>query len=309
MRRNLIDAQAALGFVNQQAAYIEPQVNMMVYPDIIYQNIIPVDNAANPFVKTVVYFSADQFGQARWINGNSDDIPLAGTERNRHETPVHTAGIGYGFGWEEINDAMMYGVNLTAEDAMAARRAYEEMCQTIALQGDTVKGFNGLLNYPGVTVVALPNGSWTGDGTTEDEILEDVNSLLLGVPQATLFTTVADTLLMSPERLNLLATIRLGDTGTTVLSFLRQNNSYTAMTGQPLTIRGIQQLSTAGSGNTQRMIAYRRSPDVLKLHIPMPHRFLPAFQDGPLHWVVPGVFRMGGLDIRRPAEVRFGDGL
>jgi len=41
----------------------------------------------------------------------------------------------------------------------------------------------------------------------------------------------------------------------------------------------------------------------------MPHRFLPVFQGGPLHWVVPGVFRLGGLDIRRPKEVRYIDGI
>jgi hypothetical protein len=57
------------------------------------------------------------------------------------------------------------------------------------------------------------------------------------------------------------------------------------------------------------MIAYRRDPQVLKLHIPMPHRFLGVYQDGPLHWVVPGVFRLGGLDIRRPLEVKYRDGI
>lgn len=57
------------------------------------------------------------------------------------------------------------------------------------------------------------------------------------------------------------------------------------------------------------MIAYRKDPQVLKAHIPMPHRFLPVYQDGPLHWVVPGVFRLGGLDIRRPKEVRYIDGI
>jgi hypothetical protein len=57
------------------------------------------------------------------------------------------------------------------------------------------------------------------------------------------------------------------------------------------------------------MVAYRRNPQVLKLHVPMPHRFLPVYQDGPLNFVVPGVFRLGGLDIRRPKEVRYGDGI
>ncbi len=56
------------------------------------------------------------------------------------------------------------------------------------------------------------------------------------------------------------------------------------------------------------MIAFRRSPEVLKLHIPMPLRFLPVQIDG-LRYKVPGVFRLGGLDIRLPKEVIYRDGL
>lgn len=109
---------------------------------------------------------------------------------------------------------------------------------------------------------------------------------------------MADTLLLPHAKLNYLATKRLGDTQMTLLEFLRKNNTYTATTGKPLTIRAVRGLETAGAGSTNRIIAYRRDPQVLKLHIPMPHRFLPVFQDSPLSWVVPGVFRLGGLDIR-----------
>jgi hypothetical protein len=304
------DAQAALGFVVSQATHIEATVNETIYPDIQYPGLIPVDTSAHPFTQTVTYYSSDKFGTARWINGNADDIPLAGSERTQHKTSVYTAGIGYGFGWEEVNVAMLMGVNLPAEDALAARRAYEEMVDVVALRGDASKGFAGLLNYPGVTAIAAQSAAvWTDPATTEDDMLDDVNELLQGVETATGYTSTADTLLLPNQRLRYLASTRLGDTGETVLQFLRRNNILTAMTGRPLTIRTIRGLETAGAGGTQRMIAYRRDPQVLKLHIPMPHRFLGIFQDGPLHWVNPGVFRLGGLDIRLPAEVRYSDGI
>lgn len=301
------DAQAAYGFVQSQATHIEATVNRTVYPDIQYPGLIPVDTSAHPFTQTVTYYSSDIYGKAKWINGNADDIPLAGTERNRHQTSVYTAGIGYGFGWEEVNVAMLMGGNLQADDALAARRAYEEFVDAGLLVGDAEKGFQGLLSYSGVTAITAGNGDWVN--ATEDEVLADVNEVILGVASATLYTSVADTLLLSPERMNLLATRRLGDTGMTILEFIRKNNTFTAMTGRPLTIAVLRGLSTAGAGGTQRMIAYRRSPDVLKAHIPMPHRFLGIYQDGPLHWVNPGVFRFGGLDIRKPAEVRYSDGI
>jgi hypothetical protein len=49
------------------------------------------------------------------------------------------------------------------------------------------------------------------------------------------------------------------------------------------------------------MIAYRRDPQVIKMHIPMTHRFLPVWQTGPLVFDVPGIFRLAGLEVRRPA--------
>lgn len=304
------DAQAATGFVTSQATHIEAAVNMMVYPDVQYPGLIPVDTSAHPFAQTVTYYSGDQYGAAKWLNGNSDDIPLAGTDRAQHKTAVHTAGIGYGFGWEEVGVAMMMGVNLQNDDAMAARRAYEEFVDGALLRGSPEKGYLGLMNYTGVTIVAAPTGAWGGGVTTEGQVLADFNALILGVANDTLYTSIADTVLLSPGKLNYLATTKLGDSGgMTLLEFIRKNNTYTAMTNRPLTIGVLRGLETAGAGSTERMIGYRRSPDVLKAHIPMPHRFLGIWQDGPLHWVNPGVFRFGGLDIRKPKEVRYMDGI
>lgn len=303
------DAQAALGFVRSQTTHVETAVNETVYPDIQYPGLVPVDTSAHPFAQTVTYYSSDKFGRADWINGNADDIPLAGTELAEFKTSVYTAAIGYGWGWEEVNVAMMLGRNLPADDAMAARRAYEEMVDRVMLRGDATKNFSGLISYPGITAAGAVNGDWDGTGTTEDQILADINAGILGIAADTLYTSVANTILLPPAKLNSLATRRLGDTTMTVLEFLRRNNTYTAMTGQALEIRTLRGLETAGAGNTERMIAYRRDPQVLKAHIPMPHRFLPVYQDGPLHWVVPGVFRLGGLDIRRPKEVRYIDGI
>ena len=304
----LFDAQAALGFVTSQTSSIEREVNATVYPDIQYQFLIPVDTSAHPFAKSVTYYSSDKFGRADWINGNANDIPRAGTELAKHETSVHMAGIGYGYGYEEINQAQMLGMNLQADDAMAARRAYEEMVERVALSGDTQKGFSGLINNTSVTAAAVTTGSWTA-ATNEDLVLADINNLILGIATDTQYTGMADTLLLPYAKMNFLSTNRLGDTQSTLLAFLRENNTYTAMTGQPLTIRAVRGLETAGAAGVNRMVAYRRNPQVLKLHVPMPHRFLPVYQDGPLNFVVPGVFRLGGLDIRRPKEVRYGDGI
>ena len=304
----LIDAQAALGFVIAQASIIEPGIYRTVYPDIQYRSLVPVDTSGSEFATSVTYFSQDQYGKADWINGNADDIPKAGTVRSKFETPVYTAGIGYGYGWEEIGRAQMLGINLSTEDAAAARRASEEMVDRVALLGDANKGFTGLFNAAGVTPVAAPTGDWAT--ATPDEIVADMNQSLLNVFNGTNTASIADRLLLPWSRYLLIATRKMSDNSDmTILQWFLANNVYTVQTGQQLTVRGQRGLDTAGVGGVPRLVAYRYDPQVLKLHMPMPHRFLPAYQSGPLRWDIPGVMRLGGLDVRLPKEVVYLDGI
>lgn len=299
------DAAAVNTYLLGQQVHIEKRVNETIYTDILYPSLIPVDTSANPMTQTVVYYSSDKYGQAGWINGNSDDIPLAGSEKTAQKAPVYTAAIGYGFGWEEAEVAMLMGQNIQADDALAARRAYEEMVERVSFVGDAAKGMNGLINYTGIETTAAAK-AW--ETATEDEILRSINELLLG-SNTTGTMTLANTLLLPPKAANYLASTRLGDTTMTLLDFIRTKNTYTAMTGQNLIIRGLPSLQDAGGGTTTRAIAYRLADDVLKLHLPMPHQFLQLHQVGALRWEVPGVFRLGGLDIRKKSEVRYLDGI
>jgi len=304
----IIDAQAALGFLVRQTSYIETAVNEVIYPDIQYPTLVPIDTSAPEWSKTVTYYSADKFGKADWINGNADDIPKATTNLTKHETQVHMAGIGYGYGLEEISQAMMLGIPLANQDAMAARRAYEEMVERVALYGDTTKGFSGLLNSSFVTAASATTGGW---GTaTPAQILADINGALIGQFTGTLFTSMADTLLLPYAKYLAIASQMVSTTSdTSILNWLRANNAYTAQTGQPLTIRAIRGLDTLGAAGTARLVAYRRDPNVVKMHIPMPHRFLPVEKSGPLRYDVPGIFRIGGVDWRRPKEASYIDGI
>ena len=304
--------QASLGFAEKQTSHIEAGVYRTKYPELNYEELVPVDTSAGEFSKSVTYYSMDEAGKAAWINGNGHDVPTVGMQMAQHETAVHTAGIGYDYGFEEVNQARMLGISLDAEKPRIARRAYHQMMYDIALEGDTTKGFEGLFNYTGV-----PAASVTADGTgstttwatkTPDQIIRDINSGLTGIYTATKETELANTVILPTERFNTLASTRLTDTSMTILEFIQKANVYTAQTGQPLTIRAKRNLLTKGSGSTARMITYRRAPDVLKLHIPMVHRFFPVQIRG-FQFMFPGMFRVGGVDIRLPKAVSYSDGI
>lgn len=307
--------QVALSFLVRQASLIEPTVYAMRYQEIQYPQLVPVDTSAPDWIQSVTYFSMDGVGQAQWFHGNANDVPKVELTREKFETGVSMAAIGYGYTLEELGTAQLFNMNLSADKATLARRIAEEKIDAVAFVGDTTKGFSGLVNASTPTATTAP-ADGTGSATTfvsktPDQVLRDINGQITGTFTGTLGAEMVDTILLPYSVLLDLSTRRIDAVNqTTILEWIERNNIYTRLTGQPLLIRGLfGYLDTAGSGGTKRMVAYRRSPEVLKMHVPMPFRFLPAFQTGPIKFDVPGIFRIGGVDIRRPKAVRYLDGI
>lgn len=316
MRLGLYDVtpQQAIGFLVQQTTYIEAEVYRIQYPDILYPQLVPIDTSASEWAKSVTYFSVDKVGNADWYNGYASDMRLADINREKFEQGIEMAAIGYRYTLEEIGQAMMVpGLNLTAERAEAARRAYEEFMDRVARTGDSRKGFTGLFNNANVTqTTAAATG--TGSSTlwankTADQMITDVQSALTGVYEGSLTVEMADTVLLPIANMQLLANTRVPNTFGNALDYLAKYNLYTFTTGAPLKIMGILNLDTAGVNSSARMVAYRRDPRVVKLHVPMVHRFLPVFQTGPITFDIPGIFRLGSVEIRRPGAFRYIDGI
>ena len=314
MRLNMYDSQQALSFLTQQASIIEPQVYETKYPTIQYPSLIPVDNSGNEWAKSVTFFSMDKVGQAEWFSHLATSMPLADVNRTKFEVGLEMAAIGYRYTLEEIGFAQMIpGTNLTTERASAAKFAYETFVDKVAFLGDTNKGWFGLTNNTDVTRV---DAAATGTGSSKlwstksaDQIIQDVNDALTGIYTGTATVEMADTLLLPPAALVTLSTSRLSNTADNALSYLMKYNIVTLQTGQPLTIRGVLGLETAGQGGVGRMVAYLKDPSVIKMHIPMMHRFLPIWQTGPMVFDIPGIFRLGPVEIRRPGAVRYVDGI
>lgn len=307
--------QQALGFLTSQLSYIEPQVNEIQYPDVQYPLLVPVDTSASEWAKSITYYSSDKVGKAGWFHAKAKDIHIADVDRARNEVGVEMADIGYRYDIEEIGTALLENRNLTVDKAAAAKRAYEEFVDDLALRGATEKNLAGIINYPGITIInaADVTGAFgTSSNWAEkspDQILEDINFALIGVWSNSLTVEMADTILLPLTALSILASRRLGDTNMTILDFIATKNVVTLQTGRPILIRGVRGLETAGVDGVGRMIVYRRDPAVLKMHIPMPHRFFPPFHSAPLVYDIPGVFRVAGVEVRRPGAFRYVDGI
>lgn len=313
MRLDLLDSQEALAFLVSQTSHIESEVYRIQYPDIQYSQLIPIDTSANEWAKSVTFYSMDQIGKAAWFNHMATDMKLADINKTKFEVGIEMAGIGYRYTLEELGFAQLVpGTNLSTERADAARFAYESFMDNVAFLGDSSKGWEGFVNNSDVTRVDAAGASaaarlWSAKDA--DAMILDVNEALSGVYTGSQTVEMADTVLLPPDALIKLSTARIANTNENALSYLTKYNVYTLQTGRPLTIRAVLALQYAGSGGVGRMVVYRKDPRVVKMHVPMVHRFLPVWQTGPMVFDIPGIFRTGPVEIRRPGAVRYVDGI
>lgn len=305
--------QEAVGFVTDQTMRINAQVYATQYPELNFAELVPINSEGPEWSSGVITYMTDSAGKAAWFHGKAKDMKLAEVTRGKTETTFDMAGIGYEFDLEEVNRAALVGQPLTNQKADAARRGAMEFIHEACLIGDAGKGFKGFLNHTAPTqgLVALNAGAtsrlWVNK--TPDEILADINGLITGIYMGSNTVEMADTLLLPVDRLLYLSTRRIDPTmPETILSYIARTNAFKIVTGRDLMLRGVLELGTLGAGGTARMVAYRRDPAILEFYMPMPHRFLPVWHNGPINFLVPGIFRIGRVDIKRPASIRYADG-
>lgn len=316
------DAQR-LAFVTAEAFRVNQRVYETRFPDWDFSRLIYVDTTGPEWSPGVLTYTSDLSGVAKWQSGYAKDVPLADVSQASETRAFHMAAVGYQYNIEEVNSILQVGGSLPDRRARAARLAYTKFMYDLTLTGNTEKGLGGLINYSGVTTTVAPadgTGSstyWVDGGgvgqKTPALIVRDINLALQGIYTATNTVEMADTILLPVEAYNYIAgTPFSATTMETILSFIQRANIYTISTGRPLTIRAVRELGTAATGaaaGNGRMVAYKNDQDYVKLHLPMPHRFLPVYQDGPFNWTVPGIFRTGGVELLSTAAFRYIDGI
>jgi len=309
--------QVSLNFAQSNLSYIEPTVYMRKYQNADYARHLPVVTEGQAWAASSTWYAMDQTGEAKFVTGAATDIPYVGVSRDQFNAPNYMIAAGFEWNVEELNQALIAGLNVSSELPLVSRQVVERKLYTIAMTGATEKGtgFTGLVNdltVTSYTVAATGTGTTTfWKNKTPDQILFDVNTLLGRIPSATANIEYADTLRVPPSAFRYLSSTRLGTNGDsiTILEFLRKNNIYTADTQQPLDIGTIVELETAGAGGTGRMIAYRNAPEVVQFKLPMPFMLLPVRSRSILSFEGAGIARTGGTQIRLTSAIIYADGI
>jgi len=316
MRQNTFDAgpAAAMSFLISQRTHIETKVYETKYPDVTYAELIPVDTSAPEWAPIVAVASVDARGELAFVGPNSNDINRADVGYKLGTHPVQTAALGYGYSLEEINQARLMGMNLSADKAAAAMRIAEQGLNKLAYLGNAEAGYQGLFNTSTVSVAAA--------GSTIAALVAGATDVAGAQAVVTFFqqridvvyvtntnTTFAPThILLPPAQRNALASAILPFGGNmTLLQYLEAN----LVSGRSGRVQFVPDLSLKGAGaaGVDRMMVYTRSEETVKFHLPMGFNFQAAYQDSALSWFIPGILRTGGTEIRVPKAHAYFDGV
>lgn len=295
---------AGVAFYISQLTNLEAKVYETLYPDIIFDQLVPVDTSDPEWIDQVAYMSFNAVTMAKFIAANGRDLPQSDIDASISYIPVGYAGNSYGYSLEELRKAAAMRIPLDATKARITYRGARQFQQQIAFFGDASRNMYGLFNHPNVP---LDNSTINWNTATGPEMVAALNSLLIKVWNQSNTRHVANTLLLPTTIWSIISSKRM-DTGTdtTVLEFFRRNNNSTGVTGQPLDIRAVLWLNTAGTGGVPRMMAYEKNQDNLTMRMPIPWRSLPP-QATALRLEVPCEMKLSGTEFRYPLSAAYRD--
>ena len=302
--------QPTVGFVQNQLTSFDMRIYRVEYQPIQFQALVPIDMSDWELAESITSRTLDVKGQTGpWEPGAS--AHLANTAMNQFTTPTRFYDASYEFNDIDVRRAMAAGVNLPIELARGAMRAYMQELEAITFNGDSTMNWSGLIKNPLTGRNAIPAVTLedtAGGGTnpkywmnkTALEIRSDLVAMAKAIYNNTKGRYRPDTFIVPVDAFYALHDRIVPDTSVTFFNWLLTALAPVCDGGMPPMIDSVFGLENAGASNVGRIVAYKADPEVLRLKLPMPLRFLDEHNPSPTVFQRIGLYSVGGLDIKQP---------
>jgi len=310
--------QSAMELVVGSFEDMETEFYNVQYPDLQWKDVIPeasIDTSINAGANVASYRVRDRRGKGSFRATHDQGVPTVGQTVDKVLVPIEVAGVSATFDRDDARQIQFgYNENLLTELAGIMREACDRHVEATTFFGDdTVKDFEGWLDYSLVTVSNAVNGAggaseWSSK--TPTEIIADINSAISAVWTSTEQLHLPDTVYLPGEQLAYIASTAKGEeTDTTILEFVKKNNIYTSLTGKELTFKAIRYLDQAGAGGADRMVVAEMSrADNFKMPFPLPFDLLEPQESG-FAVELYAEYKFGSFHLRYPRSMFYVDGI
>ncbi len=306
-------AESASVFFARELDQVKTKTYDKQYPELSALSNFPITSEVNEGAETTTYYSYDVTGMAEIINNYATDLPRVDIKGESHTAHIKSIGDSYGYNVQEMRASRLAGKSLDARKGAAARRASDYAVNKIAWSGDKKHGLIGVFSEDNdiplytlseVEVNGVKHTEWKYK--TADQILDDVNGAQMFTDKITMSIEKPDTLALPSYIYMDLATRRIPDTDTTVLSFLKEHAPYLKNFESCAELQ-----ATATDINTSGkdiMFMYTKNAEKFSLEIPLPFYQYPL-QIKNLETEVPCETRTAGLLIYYPLSMLLAYGI
>lgn len=209
------------------------------------------------------------------VGGATDVISLVQANINKDVYKVFTWAQGMKIPFVDSQKFQTIGRSIDSILDRGVRLNYNKSVDQLVYRGFTFVGFTGLVNDANIVRSTAPNGAagsplW--QNKTVDEILWDVNKTLTEAWAASEYdeSAIPNHLLLPPDKYAYIVSTRIGTSGDeNILDYLLRNNLATNRGGN-LYIAPCRWCSGAGTGQTDRMVAYVNDRDKVYFDLPVP---------------------------------------
>ncbi|MBT9548599.1 MAG: DUF2184 domain-containing protein [Candidatus Sericytochromatia bacterium] len=296
--RERFDAGESLILAEKVTAF-EAEVYKTAYEGFIYNKLAPVVSDG-PGLEAVGYYSQDQAGKAKFIADDDDDLPNLNAKMKKHTLPIREFGAAYGWTLRELQKFSRMGLPVENDMAMQAREAMERLLDDTFFQG----GLNGqvpgiLTNASKYTEVAMTNPATKWSAETTDNLMQDLARIVDGVYQGSKRTWRANSVVLPVELMRVLTTRFISGTDTTILDSFLSSPTYKDVEFFDTDMFYSKNVTLASGAKTSKniILAYYRSPQVLKYKVPVPFFQHPLERTGrKFHREVTG--EIAGIEIK-----------
>lgn len=209
------------------------------------------------------------------VGGATDVISLVQANVNKDIYKVLTWAQGMKIPFVDSQKYQTIGRSIDSILDRGIRLNYNKSIDQLVYRGFASAGMTGLVNDPNIVSSVAPNGAagsplWTSK--TVDEILWDINKLLTEAWAASEYdeSAIPNHLLLPPTKYSYIMSTRIGTSGDeSILSYVQKNN-LAKNQGRDLFIAPSRWCTGAGTGQTDRMVAYVNDKDKLYFDLPVP---------------------------------------
>lgn len=213
------------------------------------------------------------------IGGETDNIPIMQANINKDLFKVFTFSniLKVPF----VDQAKLQGIGRSLDDILdkGIRLNYNKSIDNVVYVGLPNNNVFGLVNNPAITATSAATGASThtqwnfaGAPKTPDEILYDINKVITDTWTASEYdlTGMANHILIPPAQYTYLVNTKVSNAGNiSILQYLLENN-IAKNQGRDLSIEPSRWCIGAGTGGTDRMVAYVNDEDRVNFDLPVP---------------------------------------